>query len=118
MGIPEDLEYLLQAFPLFAVDVSLHTRLSSGDEYSVPESQASQSYCHWAGEHPEVKQTLMEKPLLGSELGGRSLVIALDGVVSFQEHVLGANAAVDTTHHHVEAKAKEVAVVEMTDTVI
>lgn len=42
----------------------------------------------------------------------------LDGIVSFYEHVFGADAAVDTAHGHIKAKGKEVAVVKMTDAVI
>lgn len=42
----------------------------------------------------------------------------LNGIISVEEHVSGANAAVDAAHGHVKAKGKEVAVVEMAHTVI
>ena len=39
---------LLQPLTLFAVDVSLHAGLSSGDEHSVPGGQSSQGKRHRA----------------------------------------------------------------------
>lgn len=45
-------------------------------------------------------------------------VTHLYGIVSVEEHVFGADAAVDAPHGHIDTKGKEVAVVEVSYTVI